>query len=324
MKNYFFFSPSHDAPQNMAYDDFFLDRIEADDFLLMFYINDNAVIIGKNQNGWKECNLEAMEADGVTLARRVSGGGAVYHDMKNLNFSFIAGSKRYDVEKQLSLIVDTLQNMGIPAVFSGRNDILADGKKFSGNAFCRRKNILMHHGTLMIDSDLSKLPKYLNVSPLKIKSKGVESVRSRVCKLTDFLPTLTIAQLTEVILDVFEKNYGAYETFFFTPEEEQTLKALYEKHSAWQWRLGTTPKFDIQLETRFAWGGVDLYLAVEKGIVKEATIFTDSLDIDLAEALSAALTGVPFRSAALAAAVRSRLKNQAGEDLASFFEAQSL
>ena len=323
--NYFFYSPTGDATQNMAYDDFFLSKLGEDDFLMMFYINDNAVIIGKNQNGWRECNLPAMEADHVTLARRVSGGGAVYHDTGNLNFSFIAGKNRYDVQAQLKLIVDTMQNMGIPAVFSGRNDIVADGKKFSGNAFCRRGMVSMHHGTILVDTDLSKLQNYLNVSQKKIESKGITSVRSRVCNISEFNPNLTVDIVAQTLKDVYYSSYASPTVFVFSEQDKQSLAALQQKHASWDWRLGSAPQFDIALEERFTWGGVEFYLNVKHGSVTNAVVYSDALDPSLAEQLAPVLTGAQFTSESLAKQVQSihgfEIEKQ---ELANFLRAQAL
>lgn len=323
--NYFFFSPTGDATKNMAYDDFFLSRLGKEDFLMMFYVNDSSVIIGKNQNGWRECNLPAMEANHVTLARRVSGGGAVYHDNKNLNFSFIAGQKRYDVPAQLKLIIDTMQNLGIPAAFTGRNDILADGKKFSGNAFCRRSEVSMHHGTILIDTDLSKLQNYLNVSQKKIQSKGITSVRSRVCNITEFNPALTIDIVAKALKDVYYNTYATPAEFFFVEEDLQALTTLQEKHASWQWRLGSAPQFDILLESRFDWGGVEFYFSVKHGKVTGATIYSDALDPTLAEQLAPLFTGAQFTSESLVSQIMC-IEGFAKEkqDLADFMIEQAL
>lgn len=323
--NYFFFSPTGNATQNMAYDDFFLSKLGKDDFLMMFYVNDNAVIIGKNQNGWRECNLPTMEADNVTLARRVSGGGAVYHDKGNLNFSFIAGENRYDVQAQLKLIVDTMQNMGIPAAFSGRNDILADGKKFSGNAFCRRGMINMHHGTILVDTDLSRLQNYLNVSQKKIESKGITSVRSRVCNISEFNKDLTVDTVAQTLEEVYYTTYDLPSIFIFSEEDKQALATLQEKHASWDWRLGSAPQFDIALEERFVWGGIEFYLSVKHGKVTNATVYSDALDPTLAEQLTPALLGAQFTSESLAAQVKGIVGfSTEKQEIADFLLAQAL
>ena len=190
MGNWLYVSDSTDGWRNLGADEYFLDHLSPEDMLLHFYVNRSAVIIGRGQNPWAECNLDAMQRDDVQLVRRITGGGAVFHDEGNLNFSFIAGTARYDVQRQLGMILSAVRALGIPCEFSGRNDLLADGRKFSGNAFCSRKGICQHHGTLLIRSDLTRLQNYLNVDPRKLQAKGVKSVRSRVCNLSEFAPGL--------------------------------------------------------------------------------------------------------------------------------------
>ena len=229
MRNLWYVSPSRDGWQNLAMDEWFLDHLDPDDLILYFYVNQNAVIIGKNQNPWKECDLTAMERDGVQLVRRVTGGGAVYHDSGNLNFSFIAGEGRYDLEKQLGLILQAVRSFGIPCDFSGRNDLLADGRKFSGNAFCSRKGIRQHHGTLLLRSDLGRLQHYLHPDPRKLQAKGVESVRSRVCNLSDFTDAVTTEAMLAAIRQAFEQEYGAVTAFSPSETEVAQMVPYYEK-----------------------------------------------------------------------------------------------
>lgn len=299
MANYWYVSSSHDGWQNLAADEWFLDHLGPEDMLLYFYINENAVIIGKNQNPWKECDLAAMERDGVQLVRRITGGGAVYHDLGNLNFSFIAGENRYDLEKQLGLILEAVRSFGIPCDFSGRNDLLADGKKFSGNAFCSRQGIRQHHGTLLLRSDLGRLQNYLQVDPRKMKAKGISSVKSRVCNLSDFSPAVTTEAMLAAIRQVYEQMYGEITDFSMTPELVAQIVPYYEKHQSWQWRLGKTPGFDLELDPRFPWGGVQMLLTLKEGCVQEMRVYSDAMEVDLCDELTRRLTGCRCNSQAL-------------------------
>jgi len=299
MRNFWFVSPSRDGWQNLAMDEWFLDHLGPDDLLLYFYVNQNAVIIGKNQNPWKECDLAAMENDHVQLVRRVTGGGAVYHDCGNLNFSFIAGEKRYDLQRQLNLILRAVRSFGIPCDFSGRNDLLADGKKFSGNAFCSRQGIRQHHGTLLIGSDLGRLQNYLQVDPRKLKAKGVESVRSRVCNLSEFTQAVTPETMLAAIRTVFEEEYGAVEDLRPTPEQVAGMVPYYEKQRSWEWRMGKTPAFDLELDPRFPWGGVQLQFSLRNSLVEQVDVWSDAIDPELPAEIQARLTGVRFGSRSL-------------------------
>ena len=206
MANYLYCNDSFHACDNIGLDEYFLDTVQPDDLMLYFYVNENAVIIGKNQNPWKECDLAAMEKNGVELSRRVSGGGAVYHDRGNLNYSFLAGENRYDPSLFQGVILSAVKSLGFTCEASGRNDLLCDGKKISGTAFAARHNSHMHHGTLLINTDLTRLASYLTVDPKKIRSKGISSVRSRVMNLCELDPTLTLERAREAVTDAFRER----------------------------------------------------------------------------------------------------------------------
>lgn len=318
MANYLYVSPSGDGWRNLAADEYFIDHMGENDILLYFYINSNAVIIGRNQNPWAECNLPAMERDNVQLVRRITGGGAVFHDEGNLNFSFIAGEKIYDVERQTGMILSAVRSLGIPCEFSGRNDLLADGKKFSGNAFCARKNIRQHHGTLLLNSDLSKLQNYLNVDPRKLQSKGVKSVRSRVCNLSEFVPGLNREGMLDALKEAFRAEYGEYISLPVLDENE--IKPYYEKQKSDQWRLGNTPRFDVEIENRFPWGNMQLLLTLRQGKVASAGVFSDAMDAELAGEVAALLSGCDYGAESLAAALQKSAKPQLAE-LADYIKA---
>ena len=185
MSNYIYSAPTGDGWLNLARDGYFLENNKKGDVILYFYVNKNAVIIGRNQNAWKECNIANMDADGVQLVRRHSGGGAVFHDNGNLNFSFITDEKHYDLNRQMRVILNAVSKLGLKAELSGRNDITVDGKKFSGNAFSLAKGNRSHHGTILVNADLTKLSNYLCVSKEKMRSKGIDSVRARVCNICE-------------------------------------------------------------------------------------------------------------------------------------------
>lgn len=300
--NYLYVSETGNGWRNLAVDEYFLDHIGPEDMLLYFYINRSAVIIGRGQNPWAECNLAAMERDEVQLVRRITGGGAVFHDMGNLNFSFIAGEGIYDVQRQLGMILSAVRALGIPCEFSGRNDLLADGRKFSGNAFCERGKLRQHHGTLLINADLSRLQNYLNVDPRKLKSKGTKSVRSRVCNLGEFVPGLTCESMLDALKAAFTREYGQYGEI--TEIDEAAVRPYVEKQASEEWRLGKSPRFDVEIENRFPWGGVQLLLTLRHGRVDEMDVYTDAIDTALPDEIRRCLTGVPFGAKPLADALK--------------------
>jgi len=320
MAVYIYKSNSGDGWRNLAADRYFLENLGQDDIMLYFYINDNAVIIGRNQNAWKECNVSRMDEEGVQLVRRHTGGGAVYHDRGNLNFSFIMGEVNYSIPRQMDVIVRTMKKLGFAAEASGRNDILIDGKKFSGNAFGVVRGMCGHHGTLLVSTDLSRLGNYLNVSEKKIRSKGIASVRSRVVNLTELDDAITVEQVEKALTETFIEEYGEAQQYLIDDTAERTIAQLYKEQASWEWRLGNTMKFDYQIDDRFSFGDMQILLTLQKGIVTEAEVYTDALDTQLAECVRKALDGVRFDTGEMAAA----LQDAGQKELAEYFRSLEL
>lgn len=281
---------------NLALEEYLLNQVGKSEVILYLWQNQNTVVIGRNQNAWKECRCKELEAEGGKLARRLSGGGAVFHDLGNLNFTFIVDRDLYNLEKQLEVILEAVRNLGIEAEFSGRNDLLVAGKKFSGNAFYFTADSAYHHGTILINTDFKKLVNYLQVSKEKIKAKGIESVPSRVVNLLELKPDLTIGKMKQAMEDSFKRLYGGdCEKQELNPTVLEELEDLYKKYSSWEWRYGQTPDFDIIFENRFSWGGIELGLKLKKGYIKEAVIYSDAMDLALIQEISSVLVGVPFK-----------------------------
>ncbi|MBQ3074813.1 MAG: lipoate--protein ligase [Clostridia bacterium] len=291
-RNFVYLSDSSDAHTNMATDEWFLKYVKDEDLILHVYQNENAVIIGKGQNPFVECDLQKMKADGVQLARRLSGGGAVYHDSGNLNFSFICGKARFEKEELLGLVVTALEELGIICERSGRNDLLCEGKKFSGNAVADHKGAKLFHGTLLISGNLEKLSSYLTVDPKKIRAKGVASVRSRVCNLSEFCPDLTVKEVQKRIVKVFADWGGYYGEFAFSAREWEEVEELILRHRDPAWYLGQTPKFDFEFRERLPWGSVQLCILAEKGRIASVKAFSDAMDPQLCDAIENTLLGV--------------------------------
>lgn len=323
MKNYFYISPSQDGWQNLAADEWFLDNLEEDELVLYLYVNRGAVILGRNQNPWRECNLAAMDRDRVQLVRRVSGGGAVFHDGGNLNFSFIAGSARYDQDRQLGLILQAIRSLGIACERSERNDLLAGGRKFSGNAFCSRGRNRQHHGTLLISSDLARLRSYLLADPRRLEAKGVVSVRSRVCNLSELRPDLSVPVMVDALKRAFAKGYGGYAEFQPTQQQAAEIAQYRAKHASWQWCVGQTPRFELELENRFAWGGVRIALTLRHGLVEKLNVSSDAMDAELISEAERLLAGCRFGSSFLHDALMRSDKAQI-QDLARFLLHQAM
>lgn len=281
---------------NLAVEEYLLNNLEEDEIILYLWQNDNTVVIGRNQNAWQECRISDLEAAGGKLARRLSGGGAVFHDLGNLNYTLLMPRREYDLKEKLKIILKALQNLGIAAEFSGRNDIICGGKKISGNAYYLGSKAAYIHGTVLVDSDLEKLVSYLNVSDAKIKSKGIKSVRSRVMNLSEADAEVSVAAVKEAIKNSFSDLYNQGQALNeIKIKENQELKELNNKYSSWDWRLGKTPDFDISFNNRFQWGEVELNLKLASGTIAEATLYSDAMYSDLIPKLSNSLTGKQFK-----------------------------
>mgnify|MGYP000844622153 FL=1 len=306
--------------RNLALEELLFER-SLEGVCLYLWQNQNTVVIGRNQNAWKECRVEALEAAGGRLARRSSGGGAVFHDLGNLNFTFLTPRPAYDLHRQLGVVIAAVRSLGIEAGFTGRNDIVAaNGSKFSGNAFRYSNQVGMHHGTILVDVDMSKLSAYLMPSKAKLAAKGVESVRSRVCNLTEFVPGLTVATVRGAVAAAFEAEYGKPALLREEDFDQAILEEKERKYSSWEWRMGSSPACDLELEERFPWGGVALQLALSQGQVREATVYSDAMDEAFILRIPEALRGVRFAPADLAEAILT-LGGPEAEDLAAWLRA---
>lgn len=279
--------------ENLAVEEYLLFHCQKDQAILYLWQNQNTVVIGRNQNAWKECRTGELEDSGGHLARRLSGGGAVYHDLGNLNFTFLARKENYDLERQMEVILRAVQSLGIQAEKSGRNDILVSGRKFSGNAYYQHGDFCYHHGCVMVDVKKEDLGKYLTVSSEKLKGKGVESVRSRVANLKEFLPELTIDRLKKALYDSFQETY-ALPTEVWRVDELNTaaIRELTGKYASWDWLYGKKLDFQYELSRRFSWGEVQIQLQVENGKIIDARVYSDSLKPELIEALPKYFRGI--------------------------------
>ena len=285
---------------NLAAEEYMTMNTEPDEVILFLWQNAHTVVIGRNQNPWKECHVEKIKEDGAYLARRMSGGGAVYHDLGNLNFTFMARDDVYDIGKQTDTILLACRLLGINATKTGRNDLVVDEKKFSGHAYFSSNGYNYHHGTIMMDVVSEDLPKYLQVSESKLKSKGVDSVRSRVVNLKEYLPSMStkamIKKMQEAMLKAFEREYGG------TAEEIELPKIpqeLIDKYTSEEWRLGTRIPFEKEIEHRFEWGGIDVQLVMAGENIKTCKIYSDALETTMFEELEKMLTGCKYDAASI-------------------------
>ena len=390
-------SRGFDPYENLALEEALLHRVGEGELILYLWQNERSVVISRNQNPWKECRTALLAEEGGHLARRLSGGGAVFHDLGNLNFTFLMNEADYDLPRQLTVLERACRSLGIPAQRSGRNDLLAEGRKFSGNAFYKHAGKAYHHGTLMVDVDLERVQRYLSPSKAKLAAKGVDSVRSRVVNLREFVPELSMEQLSDALIAALAEVYAvaahsvrhieatgnrqqatdppvapaicrpasphgrdirnqasanrhqasgdggreaAAKAFPLRAElpggqrdfsascrscapgngilnggrcpsahtgadevvplellrpDEFDLRDLTAKYASDAWLYGPKLPFTISVEERFPWGGVELQLNVNEGVIQAAKLYTDAMDETLSPRLEAALTGCVFR-----------------------------
>lgn len=280
---------------NLALEEYLLKNFTEDCFLL--WRNAPAIIVGKNQNTLAEINLDYVKEHQIPVVRRLSGGGAVFHDLGNLNFTFIMQDQdriEDNFRKYTQPIIDTLATLGVKAEFSGRNDITIDGKKFSGNAQCYYQGKVLHHGTLLFTANVADLSSALKVSAAKLESKGVKSVVSRVTNISEHLQTpLTITEFQDLIARQVLKQYGA-EVFYELTETDlaQVNQLVQGKYSTWDWNFGHSPSYSYSNGRRLAGGTVEFHLDVKKGVIQEAKIYGDFFGKRDVQEIEQALVGV--------------------------------
>lgn len=271
-------SQEHDPYFNLALEEELLRNACHDEVTLYLWQNEKTVVIGRNQNPYTECDIEQLKSKEVSLARRISGGGAVYHDLGNLNFTFIFKKEQENLEKQLEVIKGAVESFGLEVTLSGRNDLTYQGKKFSGHAFYAEEGNGFHHGTLMVEVNLEQLERILKPSKLKLEAKGISSVKSRVINLKELNNAISVAGLTEALIKSFKNVYGnvaapvRYSKMTYTP-------LLMEKYFDNKWIYGESPKYNVIVERSTPSGNIQAFFNVEHGVVKFLKIYSDSLAI---------------------------------------------
>ena len=313
-----------DPYENLAIEKHLMDITPKGTCVLYLWQNQNTVVIGRNQNPWLECRTSLLQEECGRLARRLSGGGAVFHDLGNLNFTFLMCKEDYDLDRQLAVIQRACALAGIAAEKSGRNDLLADGRKFSGNAFFQNRTHAYHHGTLMIDVDQDKLGRYLSPPKAKLEAKGVASVRSRVVNLKELSPALTIDSMKAYMRTAFCEIYGNHASpVSLNSGDLAAIDRLREEYSAWDYLYGAPLPFSMECEDHFSWGHAHLQLNVKEGIITGAKLYSDAMDWTLPERVETALTGCKLDSSAIRPALSS-LESDICDDLCRMLSQQAM
>lgn len=289
---------------NLAIEEYALKHLNIDETYLLFYINRPSIIIGRNQNTIEEINSDYVDEKGITVVRRLSGGGAVYHDLGNLNFSFITkddGDSFHNFKKFTQPVVETLEKLGIHAELSGRNDILAEGKKISGNAMFSTKGRMFSHGTLLFQSEMDHIVSALKVKKDKIESKGIKSIRSRVGNIADFLKEpMSVEEFRSFLLQNIFKETGKVTEYVLTETDWEKIHEISEdRYQNWEWNYGKSPKFNLQNSYRFPVGSVDIRLEVNRGIIENCKIYGDFFGVGEVADIERKLTGTRYEKEAI-------------------------
>ena len=297
-------SPSHNAYFNIAAEEYLLNRFPEED-LFFLYVNAPSIIVGKFQNTLAVINLDYVNEKDIKVVRRMSGGGTVYHDLGNLNFSFhtLLGQNDFmDFSLFTAPVIDLLNNLGVPAELKGRNDLLVDGKKFSGNAKLARQGKMIQHGTLLVNSEMEVLSEALTVNPLKFIDKATKSTRSRVTNLSEYLPEDVDTEKLKSLLteEIIRKNPHAAR-YELTEEDLAGIQQLVtEKYETWEWNYGFSPNYNYKKGIKIPAGFIEVHLDVVKGTIEHAKIFGDFFAASPIEEFEAKLIGVKHEVTTLA------------------------
>ena len=294
-------SNQYDPFLNRAVEQYLTENQKEEKVTMYLWKNERTVVIGYNQNPYSECNVQLLLDEGGHLMRRGTGGGAVYHDLGNINFSFITDKSLYDVRKQLSVIQDALLSYGLQVEISGRNDLTCQGRKFSGNAFGKGKKNDLHHGTILIKTDSAMMQRYLIVDKAKLMKNGVKSVASRVVNLSELVPELTSENIKQPLIASFEKVYGGKATMldFDTFINNKEVQAIREHIASDEFLFGRWRQFKTTKKAQFPWGNVDIALHIDEAnaVITEAQIASDCLEPEIIRQAEQLLQGSSTKAA---------------------------
>ena len=276
---------------NLAVEGVLADTVRENELKVFLWSNGNTVVIGRHQNAYLDVNVKRLLKEGGLLARRSTGGGAVYHDRGNLNFSFVTARKSYDLAQNNAIILNAVKKLGLNAEVNGRNDIVIGGKKFSGNAYLKTPVYALHHGTVLISADTSKMSGYLNVNPDKLKGKGVASVRARVVNLAELNGRIDVECVKKAIIEVLNESFLSVEKRELSELDSERISAVENEISRPEYIFGKNVKLGTAVYRKFDWGYADVHFTLCGGIISEIDLFSDALDTEAVESAKSLLSG---------------------------------
>ncbi|HFH7492116.1 TPA: lipoate--protein ligase [Streptococcus agalactiae] len=289
---------SNDPAYNVALEAYAFQKLTDIDEIFILWINEPAIIIGRHQNTIQEINKEFIDKNGIHVVRRLSGGGAVYHDLNNLNYTIISNNTQegaFDFQTFSKPVIDTLAKLGVKAEFTGRNDLEINGQKFAGNAQAYYKGRMMHHGCLLFDVDMSVLGQALKVSKDKIESKGIKSVRARVTNIVDHLSDkITVQEFSDAILAQMKEEYPEMDEYVLSDAELSEIQAMRDNQATWDWTYGKAPEYTIERGVRYPAGKITTYANVENSTIKSVKIFGDFFGVKPVDDIEKMLEGVRY------------------------------
>ncbi|HGD0143243.1 TPA: lipoate--protein ligase [Streptococcus agalactiae] len=290
---------SNDPAYNVALEAYAFQKLTDIDEIFILWINEPAIIIGRHQNTIQEINKEFIDKNGIHVVRRLSGGGAVYHDLNNLNYTIISNNTQegaFDFQTFSKPVIDILAKLGVKAEFTGRNDLEINGQKFAGNAQAYYKGRMMHHGCLLFDVDMSVLGQALKVSKDKIESKGIKSVRARVTNIVDHLSDkITVQEFSDAILAQMKEEYPEMDEYVLSDAELSEIQAMRDNQFAtWDWTYGKAPEYTIERGVRYPAGKITTYANVENSTIKSVKIFGDFFGVKPVDDIEKMLEGVRY------------------------------
>lgn len=290
---------SNDPAYNVALEAYAFQKLTDIDEIFILWINEPAIIIGRHQNTIQEINKEFIDKNGIHVVRRLSGGGAVYHDLNNLNYTIISNNTQegaFDFQTFSKPVIDTLAKLGVKAEFTGRNDLEINEQKFAGNAQAYYKGRMMHHGCLLFDVDMSVLGQALKVSKDKIESKGIKSVRARVTNIVDHLSDkITVQEFSDAILAQMKEEYPEMDEYVLSDAELSEIQTMRDNQFAtWDWTYGKAPEYTIERGVRYPAGKITTYANVENSTIKSVKIFGDFFGVKPVDDIEKMLEGVRY------------------------------